>query len=283
MMRRFLAASLLLALVGGCDRADKGRGAMVAEMLAARQARRAIAPLHLTYGEMSIPDAYGVQEELARRLVAAGHKVAGYKVGYASKASQEAWGIAAPTYGRLFDFQKLEDGATIPASEFHFFHIEVEVAFVMGRRVDKTVNRIEELKPCVKSVHAGYDIPDNRFDPAKGKANITDIIADGVGAHRWMLGPPVNPADVDVDKVVGTVEWEGQVVYKGAATNVLGSPWNSLLWLANHLVSRGYALEPGDVVLTGALDKAFTGKDGKVAGACVGDCGPAGKVTATVK
>jgi 2-keto-4-pentenoate hydratase len=51
-----------------------------------------------------------------------------------------------------------------------------------------------------------------------------------------------------------------------AATNtaaeVLGSPINSLAWIANHLGARGLALRGGDVVMTGSVSLLLRPKAG---------------------
>lgn len=48
-------------------------------------------------------------------------------------------------------------------------------------------------------------------------------------------------------------EHNGEVVGTYTAAEVMGSPLNALVWLANHLATRGLALEPGDVVMSGAI------------------------------
>lgn len=273
-------------LTAGCgEKEPEGPpvGTMVDAMLAARQARSQIVPLTHTYGDFSVDHAYRVQDALTARLSDKGHKVAGYKVGYASQASQEAWGITEPAYGPLFESAQVPDGGTVSAADFNAFHIEVEVAFVMAKRVGEPMGSVEALRPYVKGVCTGFDIPEGRFRQAEAKQKVADIIACGVGAHRWAIGPVKDPSEVDVSDVVGTVTWNGEPVYSGPATAVMGGPWKVLLWLANSLHERGRALEADDVVLTGALDKAFTGgEDGAAAGTYVGDCGPLGQVRVEV-
>ncbi len=290
-MTRRAAVAVLAALAAACG-LEAGCGGretvgppietLVDAMMAARQAESQLPPLTYTHGDFSVEHAYRIQDALTARLVQRGRKVAGYKVGYASRASQEAWGMTEPAYGRLFDFQQVPDGGTLSAGAFNAFHIEAEIAFVMGKRVGGPVETVEALRPYVKGVAAGLDIPDGRFRQDEAEPKAADIVACGVGAHRWAVGPVKDPAEVDLDALTGTLTWNGKPVYSGPATAVMGGPWKVLLWLANSLHQRGYALEPGDVVLTGALDKAFGGEGGKVAGTYVGDCGPLGQVRVEV-
>jgi 2-keto-4-pentenoate hydratase len=42
----------------------------------------------------------------------------------------------------------------------------------------------------------------------------------------------------------------------------MGNPLNALAWLANHLATRGLALTPGDVVMSGAISKMLRPKAG---------------------
>ena len=49
------------------------------------------------------------------------------------------------------------------------------------------------------------------------------------------------------------VRVNGEVVSEGAGSNVLGDPWNVMVWLANHLERPGAStLEAGHVVTTGS-------------------------------
>ena len=44
------------------------------------------------------------------------------------------------------------------------------------------------------------------------------------------------------------------------AAEVMGNLLNALAWLANHLETRGLALNPGDVVMSGAISKMLCPK-----------------------
>ena len=50
----------------------------------------------------------------------------------------------------------------------------------------------------------------------------------------------------------------GEIVATSAAASVMGHPARAIAWMANKLVERGQSIQPGEVVLSGALSEAFT-------------------------
>ena len=257
--------------------------AMIDEMLTGRRTRTLIPPLTHTYGSFSLGEAYRIQGALARRLTRDSGSVAGYKVAYASKAAQEQFGIPAPASGPLFQLQRIPSGSVLEASEFTALIIETEVAFTIGKKIDQPISSIEALKPHVKWVHASFDIGSERFDSRQAKPVVADQVANGVGAYIFVLGPAMAPSEVDVDALTLRLAVNGRTVAESAATNVMGSPWNSLLWLANQVVDRGNALEPGYVVQTGTAAPAYKAEGSKMLGSYLGDCGPLGKVICAIR
>lgn len=255
---------------------------MLTEMIAGRRRNRPIPPPTKTYGSFSLDVAYKIQGLLARRLRFRLGPVAGYKVAYASKAAQEQFGIKAPASAPLFLLQRVPNGSVLPAGDFTQILIETEVAFTIGKRIREPIKNVEDLKPFVRYAHAAFDIGNNRFDSSQAKPVVADQVANGVSAHRFILGPAMDPNEVDVDKVTLKLAVDDKTVAESAATNVMGSPWNSLLWLANQVVERGEMLEAGHVIVTGTAAPAYKAKGAKLAGSYAGDCGALGKVTCTI-
>ncbi|HUV64279.1 MAG TPA: fumarylacetoacetate hydrolase family protein [Sedimentisphaerales bacterium] len=255
---------------------------MVEEMLAARHARRQIQYPTKTYGAFSIERAYRIQAELAEELSEELGPVVGYKVAYASKAAQEQFGVTEPAAGPFFSIQRVPNGSKLPARHFLEIALETEVAFTIGKRIDHAIKDVAEMKEYVRWAHAAFDAGDYPLVQGDTKPTAQDMIASGVGAHVFVLGPAVDPGKVDVDAVTLKLIRNGETVAESAATNVMGSPWNSLLWCANHVVKLGGTLEPGTVVSTGTASPAYKVKGDAIEGQYVGDCGPLGKVTMTL-
>jgi 2-keto-4-pentenoate hydratase len=68
-------------------------------------------------------------------------------------------------------------------------------------------------------------------------------------------------------------------VNQGKAADALGDQWKALLWLVNGVVEHGYTIDPGQILITGAMGKMIPGKPGKYDG----DWGVLGKMSWTVK
>ncbi|MCH5377528.1 MAG: hypothetical protein JJ992_26520, partial [Planctomycetes bacterium] len=93
----------------------------------------------------------------------------------------------------------------------------------------------------------------------------------------------VDPNTVDVDAVRLKLMRNGQILADSPSTDVMGSPWNSLLWCVNHVVKLGGTLEPGMVIVTGTAAPAYKARGDQIKGDYLGDCGPLGTVTMTVR
>ena len=277
-----IAVTIAAALPADGQKAPDAK-IMIDRMQAARVQHRQIPSLTQTHGAFSMQQAYRIQAALAGQLVEMLGPVAGCKVAYASKAAQEQFGIAEPARGPLFLSQRTPSASVLPAGLFNEITLETEVAFTIGKRIDKPIKDVAELKALVKWVHPAFDAGDSPFTADAAKPNAQDMVAVGTGSHVFVLGPAVDPGEVDIDAVDLALARNGETIRQSPARNVMGSPWNSLLWCANHLVRSGQTLEPGMVVLCGTAAPAYKATGVDIKGNYVGDCGPLGKVALTVK
>ena len=85
--------------------------------------------------------------------------------------------------------------------------------------------------------------------------------------------------DLDLNNTSTTLTLNGETVLQGKGADALGDQWKAALWLINTIVEQGYKIEPGHVLITGALPKATRGKPGKY----VADYGKLGQISFEVK
>src|SRR5690625_6471151 len=69
------------------------------------------------YPELTIAEAYLVQEELVRQKLAEGKKIVGPKMGITSEAKMKQMDVDNPIYGYVFDNMVVEEGDSIAVSD----------------------------------------------------------------------------------------------------------------------------------------------------------------------
>ncbi|MCY4404751.1 MAG: fumarylacetoacetate hydrolase family protein [Rhodospirillaceae bacterium] len=215
------------------------------------QGRTQIAALPADCRPGTLEEAYAVQEGLA---ASAGLAVAGYKIGATNAQVQARFGVDAPFSGRLFADYVSESPLRVPADTVNFYAIEAEFDFVMAHALAPRAAPYtrDDVRAAVASVHPAIEVPDSRYsDWLSMKA--PDLIGDNaIGCLLALGAEAAGMLDHDLAGQPVIVRINGEVVSEGAGANVLGDPWNVMVWLANHLSARGLTLEAGHIVTTGS-------------------------------
>jgi 2-keto-4-pentenoate hydratase len=231
----------------------------VERLVDARSSRRVLAPLSEMFGEFTLEHAYAIQDALRAALDQRGERPIGWKLGATSQAGQAVMGLKEPASGFLLPGQ-YASGAEVSVSGFADLRVEAEVAFRMRTKLVGPGVTAATALLAVESVVPALELVDFMFS---GKPGAADFIANSVIGKAIVLGSPLVPIqglDLALEEVV--YEHNGEVVGTHTAAEVMGNPLNALAWLANHLASRGLALKPGDVVMSGAISKLLRPKPG---------------------
>ena len=230
---------------------DNTRAHTVERLLAAYDGGP-IPPLTATYEGMALDDAYAVQQLQISALLERGRTIKGHKVGLTSAAMQKLLGVSEPDYGHLLDDFFYLEHMPIPSSRFLQARIEPEVAFVLKKPLQGPGVTVSEAISAVDYVLPALEIVDSRIE--NWKIGLFDTIADNASSAAVVLGSTPTPlADVDLRLMGAVMHKNGQVAGTGAGGAVLGSPINSLVWLANTVGARGVVLDAGHVILPGAV------------------------------
>ena len=221
----------------------------------ARRTRVPIAPFTDDDPALGMVDGYTIQRELVRLLLADGDRVVGHKVGVTSKAMQELIGIDSPDYGPVLASTVYPDGGTIPLDRFIAPKMEAEIVFVLGRRLQGPGVTVDEARHAIAGAVAAMEIVDSRI--ADWRIKLADTVADLASNGAAVLSDRVVPLDgIDPRLIRMTLRRNGTVIDQGAGSAALGDPVAVVAWLANVLGPDGVALEPGHVIMTGALHAA---------------------------
>ena len=230
------------------------------EHLASAESRGGpLQPLSEIHSDLTLETAYVIQDALRVDLERRGQRSIGWKLGATSPSGQAVMGVKEPACGFLLPRQ-YASGAEVSAGEFINLGVEAEVAFRMRAKLAGPGVTAETALLAVEGAVAALELPDFIFS---GKPRVADFVASSVIAKAIVLGgrlTPLSAFDVSREEVV--YEHDGEVVGTYTAAEVMENPLNALAWLANHLATRGLTLQPGDIVMSGAITKMLRPKVG---------------------
>jgi 2-oxopent-4-enoate/cis-2-oxohex-4-enoate hydratase len=214
----------------------------------AADSRTPCAPLKETDPDLSVEDAYRIQQI---NLEARGGRLVGHKIGITSEAVMSWLKVDEPDFGGLLADMEVDDGGKIAADTLLQPKVEGEIAFVLGRELRGPVSLAEVVR-ATDFVLPSIEVIDSRV--ADWKIKYEDTIADNASSARYSLGTrPVKLGDFDPRLVGMTLRKNGRVVSTGAGAACLGNPVNAVRWLANKMGELDQSLPAGSVLLSGAL------------------------------
>jgi 2-keto-4-pentenoate hydratase len=221
----------------------------------ARRDRVPIDPFTDADPGLTMADGYAVQAELTRLLLADGDRTLGYKVGLTSKPMQLMIGVDSPDYGPVLSSTYYRDGDEVPLSRFIQPRIEAEIAFVLGEPLRGPGVTVTDAWRATTGVAAAVEIVDSRF--ADWRIRLADTVADLASNGAFAISGRLVPLGGLDTRLIGmTLTRNGELVDTGAGAAALGDPLAVVAWLANTLGEVGVGLEPGHLVMTGALHAA---------------------------
>jgi 2-keto-4-pentenoate hydratase len=241
-------------------------------LLVARRTSRPIPPLVERFPEATIVDAYRIQQEQVESWTRGGDDIRGHKIGLVSAAIRRQMGIDQPDYGHLTASMFYPEDDPLPTAPFIQPRIEAEIAFVLKRPLRGPGVTVVDAARAVEHLLPALEIVDSRI--ANWNLSIVDTIADNASSGAVILGgDPTRLSDVDLRHAGCVLTVNGAVVETGAGAAVLGSPLNAVAWLANAVGLMGVTLEPGHVVLSGAMTRAVPIAPGDTVSATIAGAG----------
>lgn len=213
--------------------------------------RREVQGIGAQIGELSLHDAYEVQDLLMAGKMFAGDSLAGAKLGLTSKAKQQQMGVDEPAYGWVPRSSVLGADAGVVVADLIHPRVEPEFVFVMGADLADPACTADQVLDATERVVGGIEVIDSRYEAFK--FTLPDVIADNTSAARALIGDTgVAPRDVDLASIECTFTVDGEV--RGTATGaaLLGSPAECVAMLVRHLARRDRGLRAGWIVLAGA-------------------------------
>jgi len=210
--------------------------------------------------EMTMEDAYAVQNAWLNLKIGRGEAVVGHKIGLTSRAMQAAMKIDTPDSGFLTADMVFEPNSTLDAARFSDPKLEIELAFVLATdltgtdlTIDDVLDATEYVTPSVELIAARTF----RVDPETGRTRtVIDTISDNAADAGIVCGGHhVGPRDVDLRWIGALGARNGVIEETGLAAGVLGHPARGIVWLARRYAEQGLTLEAGQTILAGSFTR----------------------------
>jgi 2-oxo-3-hexenedioate decarboxylase/2-keto-4-pentenoate hydratase len=198
--------------------------------------------------------AYRIQAELAERRTHQGLGPAvGWKVGGTTPGMQRLLRVTEPCAGRILESGVRAPGAVFEHAAFCRPAVECEIAMMLAAPLDARGGRLtrRQVAAAVASLHAAFEVVDDRYGDYQA-AGAALMAADDFFHTACVVGPGVE-AGLDPGTLTGAVHVGEREAARGSAADVLGHPWESLIWLADCLAAQGQVVEAGSLVMTGSM------------------------------
>ena len=210
-----------------------------------------VRPLLEREPDITIEDAYKIQEHFVARRVAAGERIIGKKIGATSKPVQDFLGVYQPDFGMLTSGMVYQEGDTIDLGTMIQPKAEAELAFVLkadlkgpGITAMDVIRATDYVLPC-------FEIVDSRI--VDWKIKIQDTVADNASCGVFLLGKTKgDPRVLDITLAGMVLEKNGEIFSTGVGAAVQGSPANAVAWLclpgSESITGQAISVSGGEVM-----------------------------------
>jgi 2-oxopent-4-enoate/cis-2-oxohex-4-enoate hydratase len=220
------------------------------ELFESLRTRLPVEPLTERNPELTLEQAYRIQEYVIGRRLALGDRIIGKKIGLTSRVVQRALGVSEPDFGQLLASMVATD--TIVTAGLLQPRAEGEIAFLLERDLAGPGVSNADVLRATASVMPCFEIVDSRI--RDWRIRLPDTVADNASAGMLVLGDrAVDPKTLDLSTCGMVLEKNGVLECTGAGAAALGSPVACVAWLVNTLGRFGMPLRAGEIVLSGSL------------------------------
>ena len=190
---------------------------------------------------------------------------AGWKAGASSVAQMRDLGTDTPPTGPLRADVLMDSPAELDAAGYNICIMEAEVAFRLAGDLPArdAPYSLDEIKDAIGSAHIAIEAPNNPYAP-EANAGMLGVIAAGFGAASLVVGPEIADwRDRDLQTLDVELIMDGEVVATGLEGDARCDPLGVLQAMANDFSSRGFGMQAGQVITTGAAAPPTPAKPGQ--------------------
>ena len=203
---------------------------------------------------LTLDEGYAIQFELLEQRKARGDVHVGWKVGLTSRAMQLQQGVHEPCLGHLVEAGHVSSPAVFRFDDLMAPGFENELCIRLGAPLDGDTTA-ESARSAIDAIAPAIEVVEKR---GVFNADLALAFAGNAQQRAFVTGEFVPLAD-DVDPAAVEVEVfvNGRSRECALGAEVLGSPVNSVVWLARKLATFGHALRPGDLIMSGSFTRQY--------------------------
>ena len=213
--------------------------------------RAAVAPFG-TVDIATLADGYTLQDALVNAVAPTRGGIAGYKLAVNGAAQMAHFGVSEPVCARLFRDEIHDSGIALPRASFGEIAIEPELAAILGPAVADLSGPVDYdgARAAIARFHGAIELVDQR-GIVMPSVQLQQAVALNVFNAGIVLGAGhIAPDDPGLHDITVSLDLDGAHVAETTGT-APQDPIDAVMWLLNHLQSRGIAVAPGMIVMCG--------------------------------
>lgn len=215
--------------------------------------------------ELDLDYAYAVQSAYVRRAHSPrpDEGVMGVLAGPGDRYVRERYGVPedALLMGRLLRSWRLPNGSAVVLQPLRQPMLANALGYRLGCFLGAPPATLAALQRCVTAIVPVVLVLDLGFG-AEAAPGPADLVAANLGTRYLIVGQAL-PPDADVEALVVNLAREGKGLNWVRSEAVPGGQWHTLLALVREALARGERLEPGRLLITGALGRLVPAEAGR--------------------
>jgi 2-keto-4-pentenoate hydratase len=226
---------------------------------------------------LEIDDAYDIQKHFVKTILKK-DKIAGYKTGLASKKAQSNFFVDSPISGVLFQSGMNADNSVINISDYFTMLVETELGYKIAERITVPIKSADELNEKISYILPVIELPDVRFAENK-YSKLKDVVAANICSANFITGKEFEFKDFISESIDISLKLNDKEINSVSISDSMEYQKELLVWLINKQLENGWEIEPGQLLITGAMEKINIGRVGNYEA----DYGPLGTVNFMVR
>ncbi len=221
------------------------------------RSRSPLPPTPRDIADVTVDEAYAMQEALHALFIPDRGPIAGYKIALTTPVMQQLMGVDHSIAGAIF--AKLVHGSPATLRHNNYTRIAVECEIAMRLATDLPARAkpytkddvAEAVEACLPSIELIEDHGCDQYKLVGGRG----LIANNAWNAGCVLGPALRDwRALDLAAITGVMAINGVEIGRGRGADVMnGHPLHALAWVANTVAARGRSLRRGMIVQTGSV------------------------------